>query len=346
MSKIHRAHVQHRERLFSMLAEMLLDSRQHRIKDAAERYGVSQEKIRRDIKYLEEKLNRTNRREYIIRGHGYYQGNFARAVANLSPEVRLYLFLALRQVQPLLKGEGERAYQELLEYTYSVLREEDVRRLKEWSGFYFVSEYGFPRNRIHFYRALQDVFEAIRYDQILQLEHRGPRRYFDPYGVYYAKHLFYLIGKLVKWPDGPDLPLIHLRLDRIRDISRMPRPSSLGRRKKEDIWEYKRNHAEKYINQMLEAEHSKVKQDYVIRIYDPNVFERIREKQWHPYQQIREIHEKGAVGEIVFPKISSWLEIKKWVLGWGSAVELVKPAEKRKELRNEIQAMFYNRYQS
>ena len=54
MSKVHRAHVQHRERLFSMLAEMLLDSRQHRIRDAAERYGVSQEKIRRDIKYLEE----------------------------------------------------------------------------------------------------------------------------------------------------------------------------------------------------------------------------------------------------------------------------------------------------
>ena len=166
-------------------------------------------------------LNQRNQREYIIRGHGYYQGNFARAVANLSPEVRLYLFLALRQVQPLLKGEGERAYQELLEHTYSVLREEDVRRLKEWSGFYFVSEYGFPRNRTHFYRALQDVFEAIRYDQILQFEHRGRRKYFDPYGVYYAKHLFYLIGKLVKWPDGPDLPLIHLRLDRIRDISRI-----------------------------------------------------------------------------------------------------------------------------
>jgi len=52
------------------------------------------------------------------------------------------------------------------------------------------------------------------------------------------------------------------------------------------------------------------------------------------------------VGEIVFPKITSWMEIKKWVLGWGSAVELVKPAEKRRELRDEIQTMFYKRYQS
>jgi hypothetical protein len=63
-------------------------------------------------------------------------------------------------VQPLLKEDGEKAYRELLEHTYSVLNPEDVRRLKEWSDFYFVSEYGYPQIRGHFYHSLQEVFEA------------------------------------------------------------------------------------------------------------------------------------------------------------------------------------------
>ncbi|MBH8597291.1 WYL domain-containing protein [Thermoactinomyces sp. CICC 10523] len=105
---------------------------------------------------------------------------------------------------------------------------------------------------------------------------------------------------------------------------------------KEEVWIYKKNHAQQYINQMLEAEHGKSKDDYVIRIYDKEVFKRIREKQWHPEQKIIPFEGEGAVGEIPFSKVSSWLEMKKWVLGWGSAVELIQPAENRRELCEEI----------
>ncbi|WP_124726784.1 helix-turn-helix transcriptional regulator [Staphylospora marina] len=345
MSKVHQVHAKYRDRLIGIIAELLRDPGPHGIKDAAKRYGISQEKLRKDLNYLIKKLNHVNKKEYIIRGRGYFEGNFARAVANLSPEVRLYLFLALRQVQPMLKGEGEKAYRELLEHAYSVLSEEDVRRLKEWSDFYFVSEYGYPQSRSHFYQSLQEVFEAIRFNKMLRFKHKGNIRYFDPFGVFYAKHTFYLIGHLMKTPDVSYKKLIHIRLDRIQDMVRTIHSSPLGR-KKEEVWPYKRNHVQNYIRQMLEAEHGRNKCDYVIRIYDQNVFQRIQEKQWHPDQVIRPIEAGEAVGEIIFPGMTSWMEIKKWVLGWGSAVELIKPAEKRKELWEEIKTMFLKRYGS
>ncbi len=343
MSKVHRIHANYRDRLIEIIAELLRDPGPHSIRDKAERYGISQEKLRKDLNYLISKLNDMNQREYIIRRRGYYEGNFVRAVANLSREVRLYLFLALQQLRPMLKGGGEKAYQELLNHVYSVLSEEDVRRLKDWSHFYFVSEYGYPLNRKHFYQSLQEVFDSIRLNQILRFHHNGKIKYFDPYAIYYAKHTFYLIGKRIMKPDFSGNRLVHMRLDRIRDLERTIHPCP-EREKKEEIWVYKQNHAKDYIERMLEAEQGQEKTDYVIRVHDKKAFERIREKQWHPKQEIHAITEGEAVGEITFPDTTSWLEVKKWILGWGSAIELMKPAEKRKEICEEIKTMYLKRY--
>jgi hypothetical protein len=147
----------------------------------------------------------------------------------------------------------------------------------------------------------------------------------------------------MKSPDTQDeKSIVHIRLDRIQHIERTIHRSQ--GRKKEEIWTYKQNHANIYIQQMLEAEQDRDRRNYVIRIYDEAAFQRIREKQWHPNQVIRTTQERGAVGEITFPDVASWMEIKKWVLGWGSAVELIKPTDKRQELWEEIKAMCFKRY--
>jgi predicted DNA-binding transcriptional regulator YafY len=41
----------------------------------------------------------------------------------------------------------------------------------------------------------------------------------------------------------------------------------------------------------------------------------VRERQWHPSQQLTE------------------LEIRRWILGWGDAVEVISPEELRRELK-------------
>lgn len=347
MSKVHQYHKQYRERLLQMIADMLRDPGPYSIKETASRFKVSSRKIRDDIRYLIEKLNDANQTEYIIRKHGYYEGNFSRAVANLSPQVRLYLFLALKQIAPVLKGEGTEAFNELLRHVYSVLSEEDVRRLKEWADFYHISQFGYPVQRSHFYRSLSDIFEAIRYCQIIVFHKEEEKRYLDPFCVYYAKQTFYIVGQYLSSPDEYPLKMEirHTRLDRMKNINRLYHHYSQLDQKPEEIRDYKKRQSSEYIKRMLEAESKGKRETYVINIFKQDAYRRIKEKEWHPDQKIVPAPQPGVVGQIRIPNIASWFEMKKWILGWGSAVELMEPKEKRLEIRDEIRGMFLNRYQ-
>jgi hypothetical protein len=79
--------------------------------ETVKRFGISARQFRKDIQYLIQARNEEYQKQYIIKEHGKFSGNFSRSVASLSPQVRLYLFLALKQVEPLLQGEGEKAFQ-------------------------------------------------------------------------------------------------------------------------------------------------------------------------------------------------------------------------------------------
>ena len=38
-------------------------------------------------------------------------------------------------------------------------------------------------------------------------------------------------------------------------------------------------------------------------------------------------------------RVSSWLELRHWVLGWGETVEVVRPAELRTSIRSAVASM-------
>jgi len=69
--------------------------------------------------------------------------------------------------------------------------------------------------------------------------------------------------------------------------------------------------------------------DVVIR-FGPRAADYIREKKWHESQKLREL--KGGGVELSL-KLSSLVEIERWVLGWGGDATVVKP----KELQEAIQ---------
>ena len=61
----------------------------------------------------------------------------------------------------------------------------------------------------------------------------------------------------------------------------------------------------------------------VIR-FAPRVADYIREKKWHPSQQLRELKTGGV--ELTL-KLSGLVEIERWILGWGGEATVVKPPE-------------------
>jgi len=63
--------------------------------------------------------------------------------------------------------------------------------------------------------------------------------------------------------------------------------------------------------------------DVVIQ-FNPRVADLIREKKWHESQQLREL--KGGGAELKL-KLSSLVEIERWVLGWGGDAKVLKPKE-------------------
>lgn len=63
--------------------------------------------------------------------------------------------------------------------------------------------------------------------------------------------------------------------------------------------------------------------DVVLR-FEERVADYIREKRWHPSQQLKELPDGGVELRL---KLGSLVEIQRWVLGWGGAAKVLAPAE-------------------
>jgi proteasome accessory factor B len=65
--------------------------------------------------------------------------------------------------------------------------------------------------------------------------------------------------------------------------------------------------------------------DYRVLIrFDPYAADYIREKRWHPSQQLRELKNGGVQLRL---KLSSLGEVQRWVLGWGGSATVEEPCE-------------------
>ena len=62
----------------------------------------------------------------------------------------------------------------------------------------------------------------------------------------------------------------------------------------------------------------------VLLRFNERVADYIREKKWHESQQLRELKNGGVELSL---KLSSLIEIERWVLSWGGDVEVLKPRE-------------------
>ncbi len=70
--------------------------------------------------------------------------------------------------------------------------------------------------------------------------------------------------------------------------------------------------------------------------FAPEVADLIREKRWHPSQQLRDLSDGGVELRL---KLSSLVEIQRWILGWGGNAVVIRPPELIAAVRDAAQAI-------
>jgi proteasome accessory factor B len=74
----------------------------------------------------------------------------------------------------------------------------------------------------------------------------------------------------------------------------------------------------------------------VIIRFNPRAADYIREKKWHESQQLRDLKNGGVELRL---KLSSLMEIERWVLSWGGDAKVLKPRELVETVRQSAQAI-------
>jgi proteasome accessory factor B len=75
--------------------------------------------------------------------------------------------------------------------------------------------------------------------------------------------------------------------------------------------------------------------DVVIR-FTARVADYLREKRWHPSQQLRDLRGGGVELRL---RLSSLAEVQRWVLGWGGHARVIRPAELAAAVQNAARAI-------
>jgi proteasome accessory factor B len=82
--------------------------------------------------------------------------------------------------------------------------------------------------------------------------------------------------------------------------------------------------------------HSGQKEFAVVIRFDEFAADYIREKRWHPSQQLKELESGGA--ELTM-KLSSLIEVQRWILGWGGHAQAVQPPELIEAVQTAVAAL-------
>lgn len=172
---------------------------------------------------------------------------------------------------------------------------------------------------------LEAVRRAISERRCLELAYRArsggetTRRRVAPYRLMYFDGAFYLIG------------FCHLRQDlRVFALDRI--------RRLEPTEERFEPPAESAIESRLQASFGVFQGPAeTVRVrFAAEVADFIREKEWHPSQQLA----REPDGALLFTaEVAVTEEIKRWILGWGARAEVLAPARLRADIRREGREM-------
>ena len=165
--------------------------------------------------------------------------------------------------------------------------------------------------------------QAVLHSTEVEFDYRKPgetrkvRRRVQPYHLAHRENLWYLIGF-----DLERQALRTFALPRISAVAATPKSFS----RPPDF------SPEKFFASALGVVGGEGNHRVVIR-FSPEVADRVREREWHESQELRELPDHSL--EVTL-RLGSLVEVQRWILGWGRAAEALAPAELCRQLKATV----------
>jgi proteasome accessory factor B len=160
----------------------------------------------------------------------------------------------------------------------------------------------------------------VEFDYRKPGENRSAHRRVQPYHLAYRENLWYLVGF--------DVERGALRTFAVPRISNV-RVGKTGFSRPEGF------SPEKFFANALGILGGEGNYTVVIR-FGAEVADRVREREWHESQQIRDLPSGGLELSM---RLGALAEVEQWVLGWGPMAEVIKPAALRERLRKAAKVL-------
>lgn len=292
----------------------------------AEHLEVGRRTIERDIEFMRDLLGAPIKYSHRERGYYYAKGNFTLPDIKLTKNELAALYLSKR-VLSKYTGTAYESY--IISAFYKIchcLPEDlspDLNALEEDITFAINPLRGegedFSANYCQVLDAIQDQ-TVLSINYYSASRNQDSRRDIAPYHLHYFQGAWYVIAYCC-WRKE----VRTFALDRIRTIA-----SS-----NEKFTPAENFSLDNYLGDSLGIERGQ--QTQKIRIsFDPHQARWVRERKWHPSQEI----ENQADGSLIITfRVSSWREVKQWVLSYGHHAQVLEPKSLREEVAREIAQM-------
>ncbi len=292
--------------------------------DMAERFEISRKQAQRDIEFMRDRLNAPLVYDPARRGYGYEDGRYELPPVWFDEEELIALCLAMR----LAAAVPDRGLKESL--TRLLGKFLSFRSAATGPGLKDVREKVSVRN-IQYYRVDEAVFHevvsALFAGRPLRLSYYTPHKDESTERTVKPLHLLCYMGSwhLMAYCTLRD-DVRFFTLSRIRSVE----PVS-GRVRIPDRFGSVRRYMERSFGLMQ----SGASFDVCLR-FDPTVARWVSEQVWHPSQSVSFDPDGRLI--LRFP-VSDLREVRREILKYGSAVEVLAPEGLRREIMDEIKKM-------
>ncbi|MBS0632829.1 MAG: WYL domain-containing protein [Verrucomicrobia bacterium] len=284
---------------------------------------VSRKTIVRDIAFMRDQLDLPIEFDPLIQAYRYTHPVNAFPTVHMTEGELLALLVAQRALQQYRGTPFHRQLEVAFEKLAGGLRDRISFSPADELRAVSFKNIGLGRTDLAVFNTLSNAVlkqQAVEFDYRKPGETKKSHRRVHPYHLANRENSWYLVGY-----DREREGLRTFALPRIADVDvtkeTFTRPDDFS--------------PEKFFASALGVLGGSGNYRVVIR-FAPAVAERVREREWHESQEMRELPDGRLELHL---HLGALMEIEQWVLGWGAAAEVVAPVELQDNIRKTVRAL-------